>query len=923
MRRVGLFLLLLLIFFGGLASAPASEQKIRRITVEGAPPGGPDALTELLGLKIGAPLDAGLLRSGLQAATASGLIRWIRVEKEETGEGLEIRVSMDLRPRLAKIEISAPTLKWRLKLRRWIDQSPGDPVEAAQIELMARKIERRVADAGYPEGRVNPYLSFVRATNTVKLQLVLDLGPPDTIEKLSLRGLPEGVSQEELRLKFKQGKRLRKKRKMELEEKVETRLRERGWWDAVVTGTSRESSPEGTTLLLRVDPGPHYTLHLIAPPDREAKIREALPDPKREDLNASQLENLNSRVEENLRLMGYPLAKVQARIIDSGPGERVLELRADTGPEAKISEILFPGAMALSARELKNLIPIKPGAGPKGKAITRQTLENARRSLERAYLQSGFSDVVVHPAELGLIEVPESSTPPPGARGLRLSFPIEEGVRSTILSFEIQGLPSEVMWGLDREDYRFELTEPWDPKRLDNILKLWKTALADSGYPEGEIRAEIQSPEPTKVALKLRVEPGRFIHFGRIVIAGLRQGREKLVRRILKHVGLREGDPYLESTLLRAQQELYRLGLFRSVSIGAIPGQEMMVRRGIVVELDEGEQRSYLLGLGWGSDEGGRITLGWSHLNLFGGGYTFSLETRYSSREFRYQLALGHPLLQMLQTPGYLAFYQTEEHFSDYDQKREGTWLEIGDRLKRPYRHWIRYEYQVVEPTAPQEILSGLEKEQQRIHLSSIMPIFEWDHRDDQLNPSQGFLASTSLEWAFLAFGSESEFLKLRSNFSIYHRISGGKLSAGLRLGAIFIPNAQPEIPENLQTPLAVRFFAGGATTHRAFPRDRLGIPGSTIDADGRAIGGNASVLINLEYQHQLWKSMAGVLFLDGGNVWAQPEDVTFSAFRWGLGLGLRLETPAGPFRLEYAQKLERLTGESAGEFSFSFGVAF
>ncbi|NIA10096.1 MAG: hypothetical protein GWP10_10295, partial [Nitrospiraceae bacterium] len=31
-------------------------------------------------------------------------------------------------------------------------------------------------------------------------------------------------------------------------------------------------------------------------------------------------------------------------------------------------------------------------------------------------------------------------------------------------------------------------------------------------------------------------------------------------------------------------------------------------------------------------------------------------------------------------------------HFIDYDQRREGLWIEIGNRLKRPYRHWVRYE---------------------------------------------------------------------------------------------------------------------------------------------------------------------------------------------------------------------------------------
>ena len=44
---------------------------------------------------------------------------------------------------------------------------------------------------------------------------------------------------------------------------------------------------------------------------------------------------------------------------------------------------------------------------------------------------------------------------------------------------------------------------------------------------------------------------------------------------------------------------------------------------------------------------------------------------------------------------------------------------------------------------------------------------------------------------------------------------------------------------------------------------------------------------------------------------------------RWGAGVGLRLDTPAGPVRLEYGHKLDRRAHESAGELYLSFGVPF
>jgi outer membrane translocation and assembly module TamA len=135
--------------------------------------------------------------------------------------------------------------------------------------------------------------------------------------------------------------------------------------------------------------------------------------------------------------------------------------------------------------------------------------------------------------------------------------------------------------------------------------------------------------------------------------------------------------------------------------------------------------------------------------------------------------------------------------------------------------------------------------------------------------------------------------------------------------------NRNDLIPPNLEVPLAVRFFAGGATTHRAFATDMLGIVGETISEDGVPIGGNAVVIVNVDYQRPIWGALQAVVFVDGGNVWAQPADVALNQFRWGIGAGLRYDTPAGPFRLEYGYKIDRQENESPGELQFYFGVVF
>ena len=72
-----------------------------------------------------------------------------------------------------------------------------------------------------------------------------------------------------------------------------------------------------------------------------------------------------------------------------------------------------------------------------------------------------------------------------------------------------------------------------------------------------------------------------------------------------------------------------------------------------------------------------------------------------------------------------------------------------------------------------------------------------------------------------------------------------------------------------------------------------------------------------------VWKSLQGVVFFDAGNVYRESNDLDLTDLRAAAGLGLRLNTPVGPFRVEYGWKLDREPGESIGEFFFSIGQAF
>ena len=147
--------------------------------------------------------------------------------------------------------------------------------------------------------------------------------------------------------------------------------------------------------------------------------------------------------------------------------------------------------------------------------------------------------------------------------------------------------------------------------------------------------------------------------------------------------------------------------------------------------------------------------------------------------------------------------------------------------------------------------------------------------------------------------------------------------------------NIPPDLPSRY-IPISERFFAGGRTTHRAYKRDRLGIPGETLidlsddTSDGEpdassltAVGGNGLLIVNLDFRFPIAGPIGGTLFADFGNLWADWRSINVAEGKPGIGTGVRYSSPIGPIRVEVGYKLDPLPGEDDWVVLFSVGNAF
>ena len=169
-----------------------------------------------------------------------------------------------------------------------------------------------------------------------------------------------------------------------------------------------------------------------------------------------------------------------------------------------------------------------------------------------------------------------------------------------------------------------------------------------------------------------------------------------------------------------------------------------------------------------------------------------------------------------------------------------------------------------------------------------------------------------STQWGQRAFGSDLDYLRTLVRGSYYQPLGPVVLAGNVRWGRLLPLGGRPPL-----TVFDLFFNAGGTESVRGYSQDEL----SAYEFAGAPLGGTKLLVLNTELRAPLFWRFGGVLFADAGNTFGESQPIRFHDLGVGLGVGLRINTPLAPVRIDLAYPLR--TEQSGFRWHFSIGQMF
>ncbi len=615
------------------------------------------------------------------------------------------------------------------------------------------------------------------------------------------------------------------------------------------------------------------------------------------------------------------------------------------GPKLVVKRITFVGNESILPKDIRKVMKTKPEDllsffTKSGRMLPAQ-VEEDRAAIRTLYQNRGFADV----------DVSDIKTQPIQNAGVEIIVTIVEGTQYRVNSVKLEGanvVPQQEILS------RLKMLggQLFTPKGMGDDLKGLRDFYGSRGYVDMVAVPEVLPAGQGAVDVTYRLDEGVQSYVNLINIQGNTRTQDRVLRREL---ALKPGDIYDTTLVDVSKKRLENLNYFSRVETPAsdtiVPG-----RKDLNVIVEEKRTGSFNFGVGFSTIDS---LLGFAELqqsnfdilnwpNFTGGGQRFRIRGQYGLQRSDFVISLTEPwFLGYKLSVGVEGYYRNANFLSAvYNQENVGVALQARKQIWRALS--ARGEYRIedvkiydVDATNNSndyfffdgyndgyngnEQAGPVIKDAAGTYTKSVVTgALTWDTRDSlfltrkgELVELTGFIAGGPLGGTVQDYGISLEFAKYFS----------------LPLDLIFLVKGQVAITNGWGgdqstaddgygngVPIFDRLYLGGANNMRGFNFREVG----PVDEYANPIGGNSLAYITFEMTFPIVSRVRGAVFTDMGFVNVSPGDFNTSNANVDAGIGLRLDLPIGPIRVDYGIPLvyDSWNGPP-GKFNFNIGYQF
>src|SRR5213082_510758 len=646
------------------------------------------------------------------------------------------------------------------------------------------------------------------------------------------------------------------------------------------------------------------------------RLRKEIKLKLNQPVNEEQLEEARQKIIEVYQAKGFTDIDVKYRVdaIDEKRGTSRVVYTINEGVKGAVRRIRFEGNEHFSERVLRKQMKTKGKTlisfFDKSGRLEETQLQQDLDSIREWYQNHGYIDV-----EIKDVRRERSENGP-----MIITIVIAEGPQYHVNKILISGEKVTTEEKI-RALLKMKEGSVYSPKALHDDAKALADAYGSGGYVDLVILPEGTPAGPARVDVHYKIEEGDRSFVQRLNIARNTRTHDEVIRR---EVLVAPGDVFNTVRVDTTKKRLENMGYFAKVETYPedtdIPG-----RKDLTILVQEKRTGSLSFGGGFSTVDKlvGFAELTQGNFDLFnwpsftGGGQKFRLRIQYGTERKDFVLSITEPyfLDRRLSLNGQVFYTEANYLSAEYDQRNYGFAFELRKPINAYTSATLGYQLQDVDIFNVAVSASDFIKSQEGSFTESkIFSGVVFDSRDNPLLSRHGQRFSFS---PYVAGGF------LGGNTQIYGLDFEGSQYFHLPWDTILLINGEAATVSQWgngnNVPIFERLYLGGSNNLRGFPFREVG----PQDENGEPLGGKSMWRTTIEWTFPIIEKARGAVFYDTGFVNSSEWSFGFNHIASDIGVGLRLDLPIGPLRLDYGYPIQRDGYNGGGRFNFNVGYQF